>query len=284
MLYVPVVSKTGKCLTRMPWSEEEDRILFAYYGRKPYRDLYSMLPGRSRNSIKGRARKLGLFGDKAIVMSLAKKRYGVCHDYFASANIENSYWAGFIAADGCISPKKNTVKIQLQAGDANHLWLFANCVGYDGPVRLCRGGAYKPESEQALLSICGVSKWVDDLALVFNVTGQKSLTLKPPIGLSPECALAYVIGYIDGDGSIGTTKSKYKQIVYLSRYISIRGTAEILWWIKELFDKLSPPNRAQKNIYCYGGYYQYRVVGKRAESLLRIMKRLQTPKLARKWP
>ena len=268
---------------RKRWTDREDAVLRDAYGKQPYREIYAQLPGRTRCSIKGRARNIGLHGNKTVVMPLAMKTYSVRHDYFSIPNIENSYWAGFLAADGCISPRRNSVKVQLQAGDADHLCLFAKNVGYDGSVKQCNGGSYKSESKQAVLNICGVNSWVDDLKSVFNVTERKSLTLRPPVGLSNECMLAYAVGYIDGDGSIGVAKGKYKQSIYMYDVISLRGTDAVLQCVKHLFDVLAPSRGVEAKVHSYAGYAQYRVAGRRADVLLSAMRCLDTPKMNRKW-
>lgn len=33
---------------------------------------------------------------------MALKKYSYNDNYFRTPNLENSYWAGFIAADGCV--------------------------------------------------------------------------------------------------------------------------------------------------------------------------------------
>lgn len=48
-------------------------------------------------------------------------RYQKNHNFFKNKNPLNSYWAGFIAADGSISSKGNELKIALSAKDAGHL-------------------------------------------------------------------------------------------------------------------------------------------------------------------
>ena len=268
---------------RVAWTSAEDVILSECYGRQAYRKISERLQRRTRNSIKCRARKLGLLGHKSAVMAQAKKHYTIQQDYFHLPTMENSYWAGFIAADGCISPKRNSVKVQLHSQDIAHLQWFASCAGYNGLIRRATGGAYKPESTCAILNICGVPHWVNDLAAAFNVTAHKSLTLEPPVGLNHDNGLAYIIGYIDGDGSISETRGHYKQAVYFSKAISVRGTIAVLIWIKQVFDASFSSSRSDPGVHVYQGHAQYRVAGRRAEQIIAALKQLDTPKLARKW-
>jgi hypothetical protein len=269
---------------RERWTPEEDQILSDHYGRSPFRVIHALLPRRTRDAVKGRAHQLGLTGDQASVLPLAVKRYAIDERFFSRPTLENSYWAGFIAADGCISPRQNSVKIMVSERDSDHLRRFAESAGYDGPIRIHGAGSYKPQSKAATLNICGVPGWIADLEQIFNITARKPLTLAPPPKIPDrDCALAFIVGYLDGDGSIHVSSHRYKDRTYHSIVISFRGTGEFLRWIKAYFDRLVPPRRGEASVTESGRHPEYKVGGSRAEAILRVLASLDVPRLARKW-
>ena len=77
------------------WTAAEIRALRLVYGRKMAKDCASDLPGRSAIAIMLKAHAIGLKSDR----STTRKIYQVNERYFAAPNLENCYWAGFIAAD-----------------------------------------------------------------------------------------------------------------------------------------------------------------------------------------
>lgn len=146
-------------------------------------------------------------------------------NFFSEPNLENSYWAGFIAADGCVyhGGGKHKLSIALKSTDEEHLKSLQSIIGAG---TLHRGWSYSKERDKVYHNVRYVlySKTIcSDLKRVFNVTERKSLTLEPPIGLKAVNALAFVAGYIDGDGSY--TKSGTRPI------LKIAGTRSMLEWI-----------------------------------------------------
>ena len=64
-----------------------------------------------------------------------KRQYNVDDNFFNKPNIINCYWAGFIAADGCITGRnKNKLYIGLSSKDKQHLEVFKKTICFDGPI------------------------------------------------------------------------------------------------------------------------------------------------------
>lgn len=81
----------------------------------------------------------------------------------------------------------------------------------------------------------------------YNITPNKSLSLKPPKRLCGDKALAWIKGYIDGDGSIMEYRGKYK--------INIIGTEQVLRWIQQclseaIVDNIDNKIAARGNVFC----------------------------------
>ena len=61
--------------------------------------------------------------------------YNKNHDFFTVPNKLNSYWAGFIAADGCVTGK-HILAIKLSEKDKEHLQKIATLLAEDYKVKL----------------------------------------------------------------------------------------------------------------------------------------------------
>ena len=128
--------------------------------------------------------------------------YKINQDYFSVPNLENSYVAGFIAADGNIHKSKNKLRIDLQIRDAEYL---QNIVLLFSDKKITT-------TKRNYRSISLWSwKIISDLQKNFNITPNKSLTLKPP-KLEGQNALAFIIGNLDGDGSIIIRKDRRNEL------------------------------------------------------------------------
>ncbi len=253
------------------WSQAELETLASFYGLKMAKDLANLLPSRTPEAIIQKARSLNLKANR----KFTRKQYQVNYDYFSVPNLENSYWAGFIAADGNIGDPKDRVRIKLAASDVDHLETFKECCGATNPIK----DVYNGPKRYVALEICGVSQWKEDLQDNFCITPRKSLTLQPPINLSRGESLAFITGYLDGDGCLYTEKPPTG---HLRLGIQVTGTHEVLRWIKNWFDEIAP-SEFQANVRCVGKVWSYKIVGRKAESVLQTLLQIKTPKLRRKW-
>lgn len=157
-----------------------------------------------------------------------RKKYILNDLYFSQKeNLQSCYFAGLLAADGCIASVGHSISIGLQSNDKYLLEFFLKDLKANCPIRdsLSKGKFY-------------ISKLVInsyqikiDLMKIYNLTCRKSLTLMPP-NLSDENEIdAFICGYIDGDGSIFISN---KNVLI----ISILGTKEMLQWIADRFSKI----------------------------------------------
>jgi hypothetical protein len=264
------VDITQKNQSKTFWTKEEDEIIInEFIKRTPHIDVQKLLPHRGLMAVKHRARNLGL-----------NRHYSVNDSFFASPNIINSYVAGFIASDGNITTSKGKksskktymIRWGLSKKDTPHLDLICNIVDFTGHPLLSKT---RPEVNLTIYS----KKWVQDLEINFNIVPAKTLILKPPINLDFNCSLAFIIGYIDGDGSILFRKDNRPAL-------SVTGTEDLLIWIRSIFNTLAPPIKysigAVSKIKHANAYY-YGLSGRRVKDIVKILFDLPTPKLERKW-
>lgn len=247
------------------WTEAERDILYAHFGQLTYQQIGELL-GRPWTSVRHQASAQGLTQGSDL-----GRKFSTDLTFFAKPTPLNSYWAGFIAADGCV--RGNRLEIGLAAKDADHLARFASDTGYTGSLRHAGG--------RCTIQICCRS-YVDDLARNFNVTPRKSLTLAPPNIKTGAEVRAFITGVIDGDGSI--TENRYGK--YIRQRITIYGTAEMLEWIRYHFDQWSPPGARQpSNVRRVRGnrLHAYSITAGRAVAVGSALREVDVPRLARKW-
>jgi hypothetical protein len=241
----------------MKWLDSDIKYLTENFGKIKAKDIASKL-NRSCDSIHKKAQSLKLVGDKGI-----NRKYTIDNKYFSKITIQNSYWAGFIAADGCIT--NNYVKIMISIRDIKLLKQLKKDIKYTGPIYISK------KRKRCSLEFRS-SNIINNLKSIWNITEKKSLILEAPkTKLKRNFFLSYVKGYIDGDGSIYTEKNKK----YLR--ISIIGTLKLLEWIK------SGIGIKCSNIKKYKNIYKFRYSGKMAERLYKELDILKTFKLDRKW-
>lgn len=283
------ILKLGKRVCKR-WTEEEHELLRQTYCRHSrianIKNIHNVLPRRQVKSIYNRGKLLGLSRHYIHSANL---------EFFADPNLLNSYWAGFIAADGCVTAKQ-TVKISLHTKDRGHLENFVKDVDFTGlvtdQIRVRSDKAFgknSPTIESSTVSISCAPSWIIDLDRNFQVTRRKSLTLEPPLALNLECSLAFIAGYFDGDGSVCIRNMKGK---YLRLAISFVGTKAVLEWIKTVLEDFIPLQERegckvqQKNPRWNepgeNPLYSYSLTGRRALILGQKFLELSIPLLERK--
>jgi len=252
------------------WTEKDDGRLLSLYYSHSIKEITHIL-GRSWEAVRLRAERL----IKKRGLILKNPWNNVDHSYFSKLNLENCYWAGFIAADGSVH--NNQLRIELQSKDMLHLELFKHCCSFTGEIhtseRLTEHG-YLSKTSNILVSS---SSWVKDLRNNFGIIPRKTHALLPP-GIKKERLLkSYIIGLIDGDGGIYNYAYPIIQITGNKNIVSFVKEKLDLWFPKS-FRKRFPKIRLIKN-----KTYSYSVGGERARDIIQGLKQIETPKLERKW-
>jgi len=207
--------------------------------------------------------------------------------YFHVPTVENSYWAGFIAADGCLEKNEKVLVINLSANDKEHLEKFVRTVEDKG--RIYEGVNKDGYAHVKFQRTC--HEWCRDLRNNWGIRERKSLVVPIPHLIDEQMIMSYVLGYLDGDGYVRVHNDELK--------ISVAGGKTILTWIRKLFIKLVEENecnykrsknqqRGKKhatlrqpvnNPY----FYTYEIGGYRAMIIWDVLMRLDSPVLKRKW-
>ena len=269
------------------WSEQEDSLLKELYTKQNSRaDILEAFPHRTYASIKYRAKFL----------NIKKTRLQYKNEsFFEQPNECNCSVAGMIASDGNIQlPKKKNgyrIILGLCSQDRQILQDIIKVVGSNAKINNCvinkkistlRSVSFQTkEYFSSYVTFSSAYQWIADLKKHWNITEKKSLTLFPPNIIDLNFSLAYIVGLINGDGTIGLQKTKTKNYFYLR----LLGTKSLLDWVKLCFQTyLREPIRGTVHLERKdSNIYNLQINGFQAIKLFKKMNSLSCVKLIRKW-
>lgn len=266
-------------MRKNPWTTEEDTLLKTHYYTKTKKELGGIITTRSLGAIKVRIKQLRLH---------KKVCNKVNQDVFETPNLVNCAYAGFLAADGCVTTK-NRLSLCIAIKDLEYLKEFAQFLDYKNKIYYT---TIKPRQilnnknlikELKTCSICTFQtpKLCQDLERNFSIIPRKTLILEPPKLVELDHILAFMSGEIDGDGWISwinNPKLKYKKKLA----IYFLGTKPLLEWFKKNIDDLFP-NDTKPQVRQDGKIYYYIITGNKAYVFCKMLLCLSIPRLDRKW-
>jgi hypothetical protein len=198
--------------------------------------------------------------------------------FFELPNPINSYWAGFIAADGYLNESKNTLQISLSVKDQEHLEIIKQELNPNFIIKHHRHICSLNDKEVISCRFSVVSnKIIQDLKKNWGLHQAKTFSLQFPSYLDFDNKRSFLSGYLDGDGSINIIKGKRNKI-----QLSICGNHEFLLGMVSFIreeGKIKLPN----NIYQTKGIYTFATNGKPAIQVLEFLYQKELPLMKRKW-
>lgn len=207
------------------WNDTElDLLKDLWVNEHSMDNLLKAFPNRTYSSLMSMARLLGIKTHGSVDRSRKGNLY-----YLNDINSDNSYWWGFIMADGCFT-KRNELSIKISKKDNNHLALLANKLItdihiYDDMVHLTIGDSYL------------IPKWKDK----FNMLNAK--TYNPPnleMFYTEDLFIKFFIGFTDGDGCIWiSNKQQNTPSTHFRIEIHTAWTDTLIKWkslLKEFYD------------------------------------------------
>lgn len=137
------------------------------------------------------------------VLENQHRGYSLNHNYFSVIDSDKkAYYLGFIAADGCVSSKNNSIKIALSEVDVLQLKYFKDAIESRAPIK-----HYTTNNGFNIVQFSISSKQMKyDLqkySIVPNKT-YKGLSMK---NIPEQYQLPFFFGYYDGDGSFSWNKN-----------------------------------------------------------------------------
>lgn len=183
-----------------------------------------------------------------------KSKYNV--NFFDVYSKESAYWAGFIAADGCIRSDRDALEIGLIKTDELHLNKLSEVIDFTGKL------IYYKNSVK--ITICG--KWFPEALLYnYNITPVKSLTYNICEKIPIEYIHHFIRGMFDGDGCITFTTAFT---------INFTGTYNVCNYIRKYLYKSIAIRIKSRNDYPpiqKTGHYQISYSGKNAIKILKCL-------------
>lgn len=258
------------------WSTEETNILISKCSSGNY--SYSMIGkilNRSSHSCQNKARQLKINNSFK-----SAKKYTVNQDFW-NPNPISAYWAGFSAADASINKHSlncYNYRLEIANSDISHLEQFKKDAQYNGLIKT------SIREDKFLHSRLVVSepKWIKDLEKYYNILPNKTLRLAPPNLNDEYLNFCYLIGYIDGDGTIYFEKKRQRLCINI-----ISSSKNIINWCHSLiynkFRNFSLINKANTVRLVYKKYPFMSVNGVRAAVVFDYLSKFDVPKLQRKW-
>lgn len=176
---------------------------------------------------------------------------------FSTFTPESCYWAGFIAADGCIDARGAHLRVELNIKDKQHIENLLKFVQDDMPHVVSGTKEIVIDDKQCNVNFCRADinsvQIIKNLSSKFNIAPNKSFTILAPDNIPDSMVKHYIRGYFDGDGSIYWNKPNKCIAFNISS-----GSAKLLnWMAKHISDnvdygfaKYAFKLRKNNNIYC----------------------------------
>ncbi len=252
------------------WTAEDDSFLKENYLNTEYKELVKIL----NKPIHAINYRLG-------ILNLSKLK-SVKDDFFSNKDLLTSYLAGNIAADGSLDDKRNRLCFNISYKDIDFLHMIKEILGFTGKVNIVEreftsfketqksGGIFKSASIHI-----SSKRILEDLGTNYNIFPRKSATLLPPTLNDFNQELAYIKGYLDGDGHI---------LIHNNRIMfGFIGTKEVLEWIHLKLNKIEPFQIKILEQKPSPNCHTLRITGKKAYKILKFLYNIETPMLERKW-
>ena len=149
--------------------------------------------------------------EQCIIENMKRANF-INHNYFSVLNNQNVYYLGFLAADGCVNKKNNSIKICLSSVDKDFLEQMRKNLQIENTIKIYQTNNGFECCELKFSSL----KIKQDLSLYGIVPNKTYIGLD--LNLIPdEYKLAFIKGYFDGDGSFSYNKqTKQAKISFTS--------------------------------------------------------------------
>ncbi len=247
------------------WTDKELKLLEDNYFKLGLNGLVILLPKRTKKAIQVKATR--------IKIASPRKKYTHNKNYFKTKKNNQSFIAGFIAADGCIlTPKQRqkTLAFHLQTADKDILSYIKQELKFTGEI--------KEHINSIKLRICCANQIAKDLEKKYKITPRKTFTLEYPNLKTNKEHIKYIAGVFAGDGYANRDKRGYLHfsITSASKPFLDRLSEEVLRLIGYTGDKTY--------ICKHDNCWVFQLTGKNAEAWIKLMLNADFPKVPeRKW-
>jgi len=258
------------------WSTEETNLLISkcLEGNFSYKMIGKIL-NRSSHSCQNKAKQLKIYNSFK-----SAKKYTADLDFWIPNPI-SAYWAGFSAADASINKHSlncYNYRLEIANSDICHLEQFKKDSQFNGPIKT----SIRRNKFLHSRLVISEPKWIKDLEKYYNIVPNKTLRLAPPNLNDEYLNFCYLIGYIDGDGTVYFEEKRQRLCINI-----VSSSVDIINWCHSLiYDKFKNFSLVNKknNIKLIDEKYPFMSVnGLRAAVVFDFLYKFDLPKLKRKW-
>lgn len=153
-------------------------------------------------------------------------------NYFSKLNLENSYYLGFIAADGTVRKDNNEIKITINNEDEQFLLDMKNKMDY-------KGNLHYQDKVNAIEYRFSSKQIKEDLAK-YSIVPRKTYIGVTMKDIPDEYKLAFIKGYYDGDGNVSINQN--------TKQVSIKIVSHTEKILKEFQDIIKQKTNIYTNI------------------------------------
>jgi len=273
--------------TQKKWSDKELILLekLLVKGTYSYLEMCKFFPDRTIHSIENKTFRLGLSNKYRPI------KYTYNEHYFSEITLQNCYYAGVFSADASVVPQtlypeRLIFKWAISEIDKKLMESFIQKINYTGPIKYYSRKNPKSNNISKMISISlnRCSNIAKDLENNFGIVPNKTYRLMPPNIMTLEQKLAFIVGYIDGDGCITGNKD---QDNYNMTIAFTSSGLKMLEWIQQIIESLNLyaqiPRKNTIHKLNHAECYVLRYSGSRAVQLYRLLKAVPVEKLERKW-
>lgn len=191
---------------RILTKEEKEQIVYLYTVEKRGQVYCGKAVGTSDRKVKEVLREYNIKirnYSEAAYYSNKNRTLFKNQEYFDIESHNMAWLLGFIASDGSISLKTNTIKISLSTKDREILEKIKEEVEIENKIR---------DFTTADGFDCSSVEWTcekhKNKLKEYNIIPQKTFKLLPPYKLNKKYWIDYIRGYFDGDGSVNLIQGK----------------------------------------------------------------------------
>lgn len=145
--------------------------------------------------------------EQNILTNISRTKH-VDHDYFDSLDEKKAYYLGFLAADGCVRPKRNEIKIGLSSIDRTWLEQFKKDLEIEREIE-----DYQTQNGFNISEIRFSSAKIKQVLAKYDIVPNKSHLEISMKNIPNDLKLAYIRGFFDGDGSFSWNKNTKQGMV-----------------------------------------------------------------------
>lgn len=210
------------------WTKEEEELLKFHWENSDMETLLNALPNRTYSQMMQKAQIL------KVTSKVKRKRQGSLN-FLDNLTKNSAYWWGFIMADGHLSPR-GELCICLSGKDQDYLKVLANHLKCKTTLRIKSSGYSEDKTEFIDLRIQD-KKFQEKWYSILEYTNPK--TYNPPkldIFYTKDLLIYFLIGFIDGDGSIWISNQSDTCHGSIALRIEVHPSWEDRF--KELFSKI----------------------------------------------